>query len=278
MELDVADVLCRRPCADADPPTARRIPGPAHFAAERIRGAAGRGSSALPRVSTPGSTTRPTARRWTATADFVARLTRCRRFGASARDDPLHGYRRLDRARRAPRRLGAGENCFERHHAIVRRELARFRGRELDTAGDGFFAVVRRASPRRPGRRGAPRRRCGRLGIEIRAGLHTGECEVQRRQDRRDRASRSARASRRSRRPARSSSRAPSRISSPAPACASKTAASGRSRACRSRGTCSRSSRPDLLWFLRARRPPGAPEQQRTCALLSRLSCRRNPH
>src|ERR1043165_9796557 len=29
---------------------------------------------------------------------------------------------------------------LERHHAIVRRELARFRGRELDTAGDGFFA------------------------------------------------------------------------------------------------------------------------------------------
>ena len=56
-------------------------------------------------------------------------------------------------------------------------ELERFRGEEIDTAGDGFFATLRRA------RRG--RSRCARairdgvraLGLEIRAGVHTGECE-----------------------------------------------------------------------------------------------------
>jgi pimeloyl-ACP methyl ester carboxylesterase len=66
---------------------------------------------------------------------------------------------------------------LESHHQVVRRELARFRGREIDTAGDGFFAAF-----------DGPARavRCARavasavqpLGIEVRAGTHTGECEV----------------------------------------------------------------------------------------------------
>ena len=38
----------------------------------------------------------------------------------------------------------------ERHHALVRQQLGRFRGRELDTAGDGFFADLRRPDPRHP--------------------------------------------------------------------------------------------------------------------------------
>jgi class 3 adenylate cyclase len=66
---------------------------------------------------------------------------------------------------------------LERHHALVRRQLARFQGRELDTAGDGFFAsfdgparAIRCADAIRSGVRD--------LGLEIRAGLHTGECEV----------------------------------------------------------------------------------------------------
>jgi class 3 adenylate cyclase len=66
---------------------------------------------------------------------------------------------------------------LERHHALVRRQLARFQGRELDTAGDGFFAsfdgparAIRCADAIRTGVRD--------LGLEIRAGLHTGECEV----------------------------------------------------------------------------------------------------
>ncbi len=66
---------------------------------------------------------------------------------------------------------------LERHHALVRRELVRFRGRELDTAGDGFFASF--DGPAR-----AIRCACaivdgvGELGLSVRAGLHTGECEV----------------------------------------------------------------------------------------------------
>ncbi len=65
----------------------------------------------------------------------------------------------------------------ERHHEVVRRLLARYRGTEIDTAGDGFFASF-----------DGPARaiRCARaisdatsgLGLEVRAGVHTGECEV----------------------------------------------------------------------------------------------------
>jgi pimeloyl-ACP methyl ester carboxylesterase len=64
----------------------------------------------------------------------------------------------------------------ERHHGIVRSLLARYRGVEVDTAGDGFFATF-----------DGPARavRCARgivqtvkpLGIEVRAGVHTGEVE-----------------------------------------------------------------------------------------------------
>ena len=71
----------------------------------------------------------------------------------------------------------AWSDLVREHHAIVRRTLARFRGRELDTAGDGFFA-----SFDGPGRA----IRCAReiveavhdLGLDVRAGLHTGECEL----------------------------------------------------------------------------------------------------
>jgi class 3 adenylate cyclase len=68
-------------------------------------------------------------------------------------------------------------DLLQRHHALIRRELARFRGREIDTAGDGFFVTF-----------DGPARaiRCAlaaidavrQLGIEIRAGLHTGEIEL----------------------------------------------------------------------------------------------------
>jgi class 3 adenylate cyclase len=68
-------------------------------------------------------------------------------------------------------------DVLEQHHRLVRRELERFRGREVDTAGDGFLATF-----------DGPARavRCGRsiqqavdeLGLEVRAGLHTGEVEL----------------------------------------------------------------------------------------------------
>lgn len=68
-------------------------------------------------------------------------------------------------------------DLLDSHHASVRRELARFRGREIGTAGDGFLAAF--DGPAR-----AVRCACAisdsvrSLGIEVRAGLHTGECEV----------------------------------------------------------------------------------------------------
>jgi pimeloyl-ACP methyl ester carboxylesterase len=66
---------------------------------------------------------------------------------------------------------------LEAHHALVRRELARWRGREVDTAGDGFLATF--DGPARAIRCAcAIRDGVHNLGLEIRAGLHTGECEI----------------------------------------------------------------------------------------------------
>jgi class 3 adenylate cyclase len=63
------------------------------------------------------------------------------------------------------------------HHGLIRRELARSRGRELDTAGDGFFASF--DGPARAIRCASRiSEEVKQLGIDIRAGLHTGECEV----------------------------------------------------------------------------------------------------
>jgi class 3 adenylate cyclase/alpha-beta hydrolase superfamily lysophospholipase len=63
------------------------------------------------------------------------------------------------------------------HHERIRRELTRHRGREVDTAGDGFFATF--DGPARAIRCAlAATQAVGELGLEIRAGLHTGECEL----------------------------------------------------------------------------------------------------
>jgi class 3 adenylate cyclase len=71
----------------------------------------------------------------------------------------------------------AWKDLLAQHHFIVRRQLDLHRGREIDTAGDGFLASF-----------DGPARavRCGRaiadavksLSIQIRAGVHTGECEL----------------------------------------------------------------------------------------------------
>ena len=66
---------------------------------------------------------------------------------------------------------------LDSHHAAVRRELVRFRGSEVDTAGDGFLATF--DGPAR-----AIRSACAivdgveDLGLQVRAGAHTGECEI----------------------------------------------------------------------------------------------------
>jgi pimeloyl-ACP methyl ester carboxylesterase len=68
-------------------------------------------------------------------------------------------------------------DLLERHNAVVRRQLVRFRGREIANTGDGFLAAF--DGPAR-----AIRCACAiveevnDLGLSIRAGLHTGECEV----------------------------------------------------------------------------------------------------
>ena len=68
-------------------------------------------------------------------------------------------------------------DLLEAHHGLVQERLVRFRGREIDTAGDGFLAAF--DGPAR-----GVRTACviaddvRRLGLEVRAGLHTGECEV----------------------------------------------------------------------------------------------------
>jgi pimeloyl-ACP methyl ester carboxylesterase len=77
------------------------------------------------------------------------------------------------------RELGdrAWRDLLDEHHALVRRELERFRGREVDTAGDGFFATF--DGPARAIRSGKAIVESVRgLGLEVRAGLHTGEVEL----------------------------------------------------------------------------------------------------
>ncbi len=63
------------------------------------------------------------------------------------------------------------------HDAVVRVRLNRFRGREVNTSGDGFLAMF--DGPQRAIRCAmAIRDAVHPLGIEVRAGLHTGECEI----------------------------------------------------------------------------------------------------
>jgi pimeloyl-ACP methyl ester carboxylesterase len=76
-------------------------------------------------------------------------------------------------------RLGdrAWRGLLDRHHDVVRTELGRWRGREIDTAGDGFLATF--DGPARAVRCAvAASRSVQALGLRIRAGVHTGEVEV----------------------------------------------------------------------------------------------------
>ena len=122
----------------------------------------------------------------------------------------------------------AWRELLERHHAFVRRELTRFRGEERDTAGDGFFATF-----------DGPARaiRCAQalvdgirdLGLELRAGVHTGECELH---DGKVAGLAVSIGAQSPPAPARARCSSPrrSRILSPAPGSSSKTAESGNSK------------------------------------------------
>ncbi|MFL5737068.1 MAG: alpha/beta fold hydrolase [Actinomycetota bacterium] len=71
----------------------------------------------------------------------------------------------------------AWRDLLERHHSAVRAMLARFRGAEIDTAGDGFFATF--DGPARAVRCAQATVEAVRpIGLEIRAGVHTGELET----------------------------------------------------------------------------------------------------
>jgi class 3 adenylate cyclase len=68
-------------------------------------------------------------------------------------------------------------DLLNRHHALIRTDLARFRGREVKTTGDGILATF--DGPARGVRCAcAIAEEVRPLGIEVRAGLHTGECEM----------------------------------------------------------------------------------------------------
>lgn len=174
MELDVRDVLSavRIPTLVMPRPDQ---PGPGHYLAARVREAE---VAELPPFRGLYTWIEDEAHQATmeATVRFISRLKApagSERVLATVLFTDIVGSTEL------AARLGdaAWRDLLARHHAIVRRELARFRGRELDTAGDGFFAsfdgparaVLAAAALREPLRA---------IGLEIRAGLHTGEFEV----------------------------------------------------------------------------------------------------
>jgi len=120
------------------------------------------------------------------TGDTVKMLDHVQEFLTGTREVPDHDrvlatvlFTDIVGATGIAERLGDREwkNLLERHHALVRQELERFLGREVDTAGDGFFATF--DGPARGVRCALAIRDVVRtLGIEVRAGLHIGECEV----------------------------------------------------------------------------------------------------
>ena len=97
--------------------------------------------------------------------------------GHGAGDPALHRHRRLDRARGRARRPRLARPACDATTRSCGASSSRFHGEERDTAGDGFFATF-----------DGPARaiRCAQaiidgvrdLGLEVRAGIHTGECEL----------------------------------------------------------------------------------------------------
>ena len=87
----------------------------------------------------------------------------------------------LDIASSTERTIALGDaawrNLLNAYYSIIRKELARFRGKETNTAGDGLLATF--DGPARAIRCAiAISRGVKQLGIDVRAGVHTGECEM----------------------------------------------------------------------------------------------------
>jgi class 3 adenylate cyclase len=150
---------------------ASRVPG-ARYMAERIQGAK--------YVELPGSDHFP----WVGDTDAV--LDEVEEFITGARRGPepdrvLATVKFTDIVGATERAAALGDrrwrDLLDSHYAVIREQLTRFRGREIDTAGDGFLAAF--DGPARGIRcAGAIVREVRCLDLEIRAGLHTGECEV----------------------------------------------------------------------------------------------------
>lgn len=174
METDIVDILgsIRVPTLvlhhPDDPANLTHGAGPAHFVAERIR------DSHTVALGSDGS---PFSREAVdAILEFLggeAPLTVPDSVLATVLFTDLVG----STARAADLGDRAWRDLLTRHHADVRRELARFRGEEVDTAGDGFFC--RFDGPARA-------MTCARAivdgatahGLDVRSGIHTGECEL----------------------------------------------------------------------------------------------------
>jgi class 3 adenylate cyclase len=174
MELDVRDVLAavRVPTLVIAHPAR---PGPGQYTAKRIRGAE---LAELPTLRGIYTWVDDEAHQaaMDATARFVSRLSgrsEAERVLATVLFTDIVGSTEL------AARVGdsAWRELLQRHHTIVRRELARYQGRELDTAGDGFFAAFD-GPARAVFAASAIRDALRDLELEIRAGVHTGECEV----------------------------------------------------------------------------------------------------
>jgi class 3 adenylate cyclase len=174
MELDVADVLAavRVPTLVMPRPAQ---PGPGHYLAARIRGAK---VVELPELAGVYTWVDDDVHRaaMEATADFLSELV-----PQAAPTRTLATLLFTDIVGSTERAAALGDEAWRtllaKHHAIVRRELARHGGRELDTAGDGFFAAFE--GPARAVRAGtAIVEALAAEGIVVRVGAHTGECQV----------------------------------------------------------------------------------------------------
>jgi class 3 adenylate cyclase len=173
MNLDVREVLpaLRVPTLVL----AGNEPGPAHFASQQIHGAELVGLPNFQGVYT-----------WVADNVHSATISASREFISRHAVPRAHEtvlvtllFTDIVGSTDMLARLGdaAWRDLVEQHHAVVRRVITRHRGKEVDTAGDGFFATF--DGPARAVRAAvdidaavAP------LGMSIRAGLHTGECEI----------------------------------------------------------------------------------------------------
>lgn len=173
MDLDVRDVL-----AAIRVPTcvlSWNEPGPAHYTAQRIRGAE--------LVELPGSRGVYT---WVIDDAHKATMEATQEFVSRHTDPQAHRtvlvtllFTDIVQSTELQARIGdsAWRDVLEQHHAVVRRVLAKHHGREIDTAGDGFFAVF--DGPARAVRAAAEiTAAVDAIGMSVRAGVHTGECEV----------------------------------------------------------------------------------------------------